>query len=82
MVSAAYYRREAERARKQAVNSKDSETVLWWLRIARDYRALAEAMESEEQRPSTSMPPPAGAPHQQPVQQQQNKLGTDEPLEC
>jgi hypothetical protein len=50
MTSAAYYRSEAERARAAAANSKDPETVLRWLRIAKDYHALADVMEREEQR--------------------------------
>ena len=81
MTSAAFYRGEAERARAAAANSKDPETVLRWLRIAKDYHALADAMEAKERKLS-GVPPPFGQPQQQPLQQQQAKLGTDEPAEC
>src|SRR3954451_20343808 len=72
MASAAYYRREAERAREQALNSKDSEAILRWLKIAKDYRALAEAIEEDEKGSSASTPPPSQQ-QQQPMQQQQAK---------
>ena len=48
MPTAAYYRKEAEGARSSAVNSKDSEAILRWLRIAGDYNALANAIEAEQ----------------------------------
>jgi hypothetical protein len=79
MPSAAYYRREAERARAAAENSRDAETVMRWLRIAKDYRTLADAIAREEPQPSA---PPVPTQQPQPEQQQQGKLGTDEPLEC
>ena len=78
MTSAAYYRREAERARAAAEASKDAETVMRWLRIAKDYSTLADAMEADEQRLS----PPKSAVQQQPIQQPQAKIGTDETPEC
>ena len=70
MASAAYYRKEAERARQAAVNSTDPETVIRWLRIAKDYTALADAMEDE----APPGPPPSGPMQQQPMQQQQSKI--------
>ena len=75
MASAEYYRTEAERARQAAMNSTDPETVLRWLRIAKDYTALANAMEDEATPPET---PPRGKPQQQPVQQQQSKIEPDD----
>ena len=75
MPSAAYYRREAELAREKAVNSKDPEASLRWLKIAKDYRTLADAFEGRGPAP----PPPSGPMQRQPMQQQQRKLGTDDP---
>ena len=75
MASAEYYRTEAERARQAAMNSTDPETVLRWLRIAKDYTALANAMEDEA---TARKPPPRGKPQQQPVQQQQSKIEPDD----
>jgi len=78
MPSAAYYRREAERARAAAENSSDAETVMRWLRIARDYQTLADAIAAEEPKlPAAPVPTPQ---HPQPAQQQQGKLGTDDPV--
>lgn len=54
MTSAAYYRHEAERARASAENSKDPETILRWLRIAKDYNALADAIAADEAKLSAS----------------------------
>lgn len=81
MASAAYYRKEAERARAAAQASNDAETVMRWLRIAKDYTTLAQAMEAEETRLSPAMRLPAQK-QAQPIQQQQAKLGSDEPGEC
>jgi hypothetical protein len=78
MTSAAYYRREAERARQSAVDSKEPDAILRWLKIAKDYRALADALETEERAPSVSVPPPVSGPQQQPVQQQQSKIEPNE----
>jgi hypothetical protein len=72
MTSTAYYRREADRARASAQNSKDVETIVRWLRIAKDYKALAVAMEVEETRLS-SRPGMGTQQRAQPVQQQQSK---------
>jgi len=71
MVSAAYYRKEAERARQAALNSTDAETVLRWLKVAKDYTALADAMGDDAAPPG---PPPSGPMQQQPMQQQQSKI--------
>ena len=75
VTSAAYYRREDERAREACVNSKDPEAILRWLKIAKDYHALADAMEAEERRlsPALRLPTQHSQPQQQPVQQQQSK---------
>src|SRR3954465_1549356 len=79
MTSAAYYRREAERARASAENSSDAETVMRWLRIAKDYSVLAKAMEVEERGSSfPSMPPTSQPQQQQPSQQQQSKSKPDD----
>jgi len=66
VVSAAFYRREAERAREQAVNSKEPEAILRWLKIAKDYGALADAVEEDQKGPSAPTPPPS-QPQQQPA---------------
>jgi hypothetical protein len=79
MTSAAYYRREAERARAAAENSSDAETVMRWLRIAKDYGVLAKAMEVEERGSSFASMPPTSQPQQQPTQQQQSKSKPDDP---
>src|SRR3954469_4978247 len=76
MTSAAYYRREAERARQAAVASKDPETIFRWLRIAKDYSVLAQAMEVEERGSSSRSMPPTSQP--QPIQQQQSKSKPDD----
>ena len=81
MTSAAYYRKEAERARSSAENSKDPEAIMRWLRIAKEYGMLAEAMETDEAKLSPAMRLPT-QPQAQPMQQQQSKLGTDETAEC
>ena len=61
MTSAAYYRNEAEQARAAAENSEDPETVLRWLRIANEYRVLADAVAAEEARLSPAMRMPTHA---------------------
>jgi len=80
MTSAAYYRKEAERARASAEHGADPDTVLRWLRIAKDYNTLADALEPDE----ASLSPAMRLPTQQqaqPVQQQQGKLGTDDAVD-
>jgi hypothetical protein len=75
MTSVAYYRQEAQRARAAAENSKDAETVLRWLRIAKDYENLASSLEAAPEAP----PPVVHVPmQQQPVQQQQSKIEPDD----
>ena len=73
MASAAFYRREAERAREQAINSKEPEAILRWLKIAKNYRALAEAIEDDEKGSSAFTPPPS-----QPQQQAKTEPKDDE----
>jgi len=67
-------RTTAERpsARAAAENSQDAETVLRWLRIAKDYENLANSLEAV---PESPPPPVMQVPmqQQQPVQQQQSK---------
>ena len=46
--------------------------ILWWLKIAKDYRAVAEAIEEHEKGASASTPPPLQS-QQQPMQQQRAK---------
>ena len=75
MASVAYYRREAERARAAAENSQDAETVLRWLRIAKDYENLAKSLEAVPETPPSSTRVPM---QQQPVQQQQSKTEPDD----
>jgi hypothetical protein len=77
MASVAYYRREAERARAAAYKSQDAETVLRWLRIAKDYENLANSLEALPVTP----PPSTRVPmQQQPVQQQQSKTEPDDKM--
>jgi len=73
MASAAFYRAEAKRARAAAVAASDPEASVRWLRIAKDYDALADAIEAEdtkESAPRVSRPP---MQRPQPMQQQQSK---------
>jgi hypothetical protein len=65
MVGAAFYRQEAQRCRACAVAALDPATALRWLRIAKDYDTLADAIAADEQRAS----PPLSA-----VQQAQGSL--------
>jgi len=73
MPNASYYRKEAKRCRAAAATTTDGAAAVRWLRIAKDYDALADALGAEEQRLSQpgmirlSM-------QQQPAQQQQSKL--------
>jgi hypothetical protein len=76
MASVAYYRQEAERARAAAYQSQDAETVLRWLRIAKDYENLAESLEAVPDTPPPTMHVPMQ--QQQPVQQQQSKTEPDD----
>ena len=70
MPTAEYYRSEAERCRKLAEESRDAEAAQRWRALARDYAALADALESAPQPPAPVMHTPM---QQQPVQQQQSK---------
>ena len=49
MVSAAFYRREAQRCRASAVAAHEPAAAVRWLRIAGDYDQLADALAAEEQ---------------------------------
>ena len=70
MTSVAYYRQEAQRARAAFEASTDADTVLRWLRIAKDYENLANSLEALPVTP----PPSTRVPmQQQPIQQQQAK---------
>jgi hypothetical protein len=73
MTSVAYYRQEAARARAAAEKSQDAETVLRWLRLAKDYENLAKSLEAVPETPPLTRVPM----QQQPAQQQQAK--TEEP---
>jgi hypothetical protein len=77
MASAAFYRAEAKRARAAAVAATDPETGARWLRIAKDYDALAEATAGEETKESARITTRVPM-QQQPVQQQQSKIGSDD----
>lgn len=50
MVSAAFYRREAQRCRASAVAAHEPASAVRWLRIAGDYDRLADTLMAEEQR--------------------------------
>jgi hypothetical protein len=72
MVSAMVYRGEAKRCRASAAAAHDSEAAARWLRIAKDYDQLADAIVAEEAR--YGAPPVMHTPiQQQPMQQQQSK---------
>jgi hypothetical protein len=75
MVSVAYYRAEAERCRKLADDSRDSEAAQRWRALARDYGALADDLAASP----IPAPPVMHVPmQQQPVQQQQQKKAEPE----
>ena len=57
MVSAAFYRREAQRCRASAVAAHDPASAVRWLRIAGDYDRLADALSADEQRLSPPLLP-------------------------
>lgn len=48
MTSAAFYRREAQRCRAAAIAAPDPDAAARWLRIAKDYDALGDALAAEE----------------------------------
>jgi len=76
MASIAYYRAEAERCRVLADGSKDPEAANRWRALARDYNALADEFERAQLvAPPAVMHVPM---QQQPLQQQQTKLDTDD----
>ena len=80
MVSEYYYRREAERCRTLAAGTNDADAAARWNSIADDYDTLANAMRAQDAK--VAAPPPMHVPmQQQPMQQQQGKLGTDDAAE-
>ena len=48
MTSTAFYRREAQRCRASAVAAQEPGAAVRWLRIAKDYDTLADAVAAEE----------------------------------
>jgi len=50
MTSAAFYRQEARHCRASAVAAHDPATAVRWLRIAKGYDTLANALTAEEAR--------------------------------
>jgi hypothetical protein len=54
MVSAAYYRGEAERCHKLAEEAKDLDVAGQWRKLARDYNALADVLEATPVAPPPS----------------------------
>ena len=77
MAGAAFYRREAERCRNLAATTHAPAAAVRWLRIAKDYDALAKSVAIEERK--LSSPPVIGSAMQrQQVQQQQAKSEPDE----
>jgi hypothetical protein len=75
MVSVGYYRNEAARCRRLAEESKDLEAAARWRALARDYNALADALEEDEAPPLPTVHVPM---QQQPIQQQQSKTEPEE----
>ena len=70
MVSAGYYRTEADRCRKLADAAKDADVAQQWRKMARDYSALADELEGSHLLPPQAMHVPM---QQQPMQQPQAK---------
>jgi hypothetical protein len=79
MSDAAYYRTEASRFLLWAEKSGDSRMAMRWRRLAEDYTALAEQVEAKDTGRAPFLRPPMP---RLPIQQQQSKLGRDEPAEC
>lgn len=79
MVSGVYYRKQAERCRQLAAQTTDVDVARHWRKLAQDYEVLAEALERDASLPPRSVHIPL---QQQAVQQQQGKIGTDDPSEC
>jgi hypothetical protein len=69
MVSAGYYRAEADRCRKLAASAKDTEAANGWRALARDYSALADSIDTSLYGPQAMRVPM----QQQPIQQQQSE---------
>jgi len=62
MVSAAFYRREAQRCRASAVAAHEPGAAVRWLRIAGDYDRLADALAAEELAPPPVAPGAQNSP--------------------
>ena len=62
MTSAAFYRREAQRCRASAVAAQEAGAAVRWLRIAKDYDTLADAIAAEEAGLSPPLPAQSQAP--------------------
>ena len=73
MASAGYYREEADRCRKLAAASPDSDAAKRWRQLAAEYDDLAEALEASDRMHMQRAPM-----QQQPMQQQQQKKAGDE----
>ena len=73
MASAGYYREEANRCRKLAAASPDSDAAKRWRQLATEYDDLAEALEASDR-----LQLQRGPMQQQPMQQQQQKTAEDE----
>ena len=56
MTSVAFYRGEAQRCRSSAVAAYEPAAAARWLRIAKDYDALADTVAAEEARLSPALP--------------------------
>jgi hypothetical protein len=57
MTSVAFYRREAQRCRASAVAAQEPGAAVRWLRIAKDYDTLADAIAADEVMLSPPLPP-------------------------
>ena len=73
MAGAAFYSREAKHCRNLAATTHDPAAAVRWLRIAKDYDALAKIVALEERRLFSPPPVIGSAMQRQPVQQQQSK---------
>jgi hypothetical protein len=76
MLSAAYYRGEADRCHKLAEEAKDPDVAAQWRKLARDYNALVDVLEA-----TTVAPPPSATRvpmQQQAAQTQQSKAEPEE----
>ena len=75
MANAAFFRTEALRFLRWADTASDRAVARRWRQLADDYVTLADQLEARE----TGRPPLLRPLQRQPQQQQQAKLGTDDP---